>query len=215
MRKLLLTSVASCALVAVVPATAQARHASIQREQFGSGPGGGGWALGRWLHQALTPVATVTSFTNNVLTITDNSGNAATGQLTNNTRLICILVAQPTSTAPASTAPTSTTTAVGISRFEGRHGFGDPGFGHGRKQATQSCTPATALMAGAGVVNAELSIGSAGSEWERVVVEISATQPTSTAPTSTAPTSTAPASAAPTSTAQTSTGHGKKLGHSK
>lgn len=218
MRKLLVTAVASCALVAAVPATAIAQghrghHAQTHDHTFGRG---GGWGLGRWKHAQLTPAATVTSFTNNALTITDNTGNASTGQVTADTRVICVTPpttnTAPTSTAPTSTAPTTTTTGMGndknvVTRFGGGHGFGDPGFGHGKNEANQACTPTTAFTPSASVLFAELTIDASGATWEKVVVELP------TAPTNTAPTNTAPTSTAPTSTAPTSTATGKSHGH--
>ena len=88
----MLIVVASGALLALVPATALAKHndrrhrhhhARVHHRSFGGDPGQQGNG-----NQA-QPAATVVSFTNGVLTIRANDGNTASGEVTNATELRC------------------------------------------------------------------------------------------------------------------------------
>jgi hypothetical protein len=89
---------------------------------------------------------TVTSFTGGVLTITLSDGTTVSGQVTERTELHCL---------PAAPPPP----AEGEDR-DGA-GAGNPGEGD------QSCTTA-ALVAGAVVREAELSVSGAGAVWDHV-----------------------------------------------
>ena len=160
MRKVLLIAVASCALIALVPATAlakhgdrrhhhHARHAPVRHRTFGHDQGNGGQGQ---------PAGTVVSFTNGVLTIMANGGNNASGRVTSATELRCER-AEP-------------------AEFEhhdrGRGGDGGGGNDRGDDQgdndngeANEMCTRAD-LVPGAVVHAANLAISPEGATWDEV-----------------------------------------------
>ncbi len=170
MRKMLLIAVASAAVVALVPATALAKHnerrhhhrghhARVHHRTFGHDPGQPGNG-----NQA-APAGTVVSFTNGVLTITANDGNTASGKVTNDTELRCE-AAEP----------------AGMRSHDRGHGDNGSGDDNGRgddrgdndnnddndnDDVNQMCTTAD-LVAGAMVQKAELRISGAGSVWDEV-----------------------------------------------
>jgi hypothetical protein len=150
MRKLLLTVVASCALVAALPATALAHgrhhsrhHGRLHQRTFGSSTSG----------TTSTPATagTVQSFTNGVLTILLTNGSTVSGTVTNHTLIVCGAAANPSGWRD--------------------HWRGGDDQGHGEFQnAGQSCDPTTALTNGAVVQEAELSVSSAGAVWRKVIL---------------------------------------------
>jgi hypothetical protein len=185
MRKMFLIAVASCALLAIAPATALAKHhsrrghhARVHHKKFGTDPASG----------TTTPVNTapatlsVVSLANGVLTISDANGQQIMGTVTPDTRLICLTQEQPPNTQPPNTQPSGTWQGHDHGGWGGDNGFG-PGQGgddqgQGDDEQRNQCTTAD-LMSGTPVKFADLSMSSAGTNWDVVVLE---TQP-STVPT--------------------------------
>lgn len=163
MRKVLLITAASCALIALLPATALAKHgdrrhhhhahhARVHHRTFGHDQGNGlqGQSAG-----------TVVSFTNGVLTIMANDGNTASGSVTNATELKCE-GAEPTEMEHHDRG-----------RGGDRGGDNDRGDDHGdnndndNDDVNEMCTTAD-LVPGAIVQEARLSISGAGATWDEV-----------------------------------------------
>jgi hypothetical protein len=159
MRKVLLIAIASCALIALVPATAfakhgdrrhhhHAHHARVHRT-FGHDQGNG--IQGQ-------PAGTVVSFTNGVLTIMANDGNNASGTVTSATELRCERAG------PAEPEHHD--------RGRGGDGGGDNDRGkdqgdNDNDEANEMCTTAD-LAPGAVVQEAKLAISPAGATWDEV-----------------------------------------------
>jgi hypothetical protein len=180
MKRMLLTAAASSALALGAPAVAaahhhthhharhHARHARVLTFSAPATPATG--------TPALTPTSdeagTVTTFANGVLTITLPDGTVVSGKVTEQTELEC----------QSATTETSEHDQGGgddqNGRESGEHGgpvnmaresdsnSGD-GQGDDNGQNQESCTSA-ALVAGAKVGEAELSVSSAGAVWEKV-----------------------------------------------
>jgi len=189
MRRMFLVAFASCTLLAVVPATALAKHGSrhhrshhtrVHHKKFGTDPSG-----------TTTPVNTapatlsVVKFdtTTNLLTISDANGQQIMGTVTADTRLICVTPEQPPNTMPQppNTMPSGTwqghdgdNAGGGDDQGDNNQGDDDQGDDEGENQ----CTTAD-LMAGTQVKFADLSMSSSGTNWDVVVL---VTQP-STVPT--------------------------------
>lgn len=122
---------------------------------------------------------TVASFTGGVLTITLTDGSTVSGKVTEETELHC----QPATPPAQGTDPDeqgdessggngedefSQGGAPGISSHgNDMSGGGGSGGGEDDEQAQQSCTTA-ALVPGAVVREAELSVGGAGAVWEKI-----------------------------------------------
>jgi hypothetical protein len=119
----------------------------------------------------------------NVLTISDGTQQIM-GTVTPDTRLICVAPQQPPNTSPPNTSPTGTWQGHdgGGGQWGGDHNGGgnDQGDdqGQGDDEHHNQCTTAD-LMSGTPVKFADLSMSSAGTNWDVVVLE---TQP-STVPT--------------------------------
>jgi len=168
MKKVLLIVVASAALIALVPATALAKHndrrhhhrgrhhARVHHRSFGHDEGN---------PVDNQPAGTVVSFTNGVLTIMANDGNTASGEVTSATEIKC---EQPE---PAE-----------MEHHDRGHGDNGGGDDNGRgddqgddngnddndnDEANEMCTTAD-LTPGATVQKAELRISSAGAVWDEV-----------------------------------------------
>jgi len=124
---------------------------------------------------------TVTSFTGGVLTITLSDGSTVSGQVTERTEIHCLPAAPPPTegesrgdddgSSESGDGGSSTSGhgdgvshSDGASSGEGEDGGGDMG---GPGAGDQSCTSA-ALVAGAVVREAELSVSSAGAVWDHV-----------------------------------------------
>jgi hypothetical protein len=199
MKKLMLAAVAACAVVAFLPASALAQrhskhhrrahhHTRVHHKKFGTDPTAPTTPSGTTTPVNTAPASlSVVSFTNNVLTISDASGQQIMGTVTSDTRLICV-TQQPSNTAPSNTMPTS----MGGSwhgHDHGGWGGGDQG-GGGNDQGdddqgqgddeghNQQCTTAD-LMAGTPVLFADLSLSSNGTNWDTVVLQV---PPSTTAP---------------------------------
>jgi hypothetical protein len=175
-----LIAVAGCALLAIAPASALAKHhsrhhhARIHHKKFGSDPSG-----------TTTPVNTapaalsVVNFdpTTNTLTISDAKGQQIMGTVTGDTRLICVAPEQPPNTSPSNTAPSGTW--QGHDHGGGNWG-GDQGGdgndqgddqGQGDDEHNNQCST-TDLTAGTPVLFADLSMSSNGTQWDKVVLQV-------------------------------------------
>lgn len=181
MRKLMLTVVASCAVVALIPATALAQrhhrarhHARVHHKRLGSDP------TSPTTTPTTTPTLSVASFdpATNMLTISNSSttnGGSVSGAVTPDTRLICI------SPQMQSTGEDRSHDGGGWGgQWGGDNGGGDNGGGDNSQgdESNQSCSTAN-LTTGTPVQFADLSMSSNGNNWDVVVL---ITQP-STVPT--------------------------------
>lgn len=199
MRRIFLTAVASSAMALAVPGVAAAhhgkshgssrsasshhkrhhRHARIMR--FGSAasaPTSGSTSTPT--SPTTTPAGesagTVTSFTNEVLTITLKDGTTVSGKVTEKTEIEC---APSAPMAAASSHDGGGGDQGGQGQLGSQQEGGQPGQdgghdGQGEDQgddngeaSQQSCTTA-ALVPGAAVREAELSVGGAGAVWQKV-----------------------------------------------
>jgi hypothetical protein len=119
--------------------------------------------------------ATVTSFTNGVLTITLTDGSVVSGKVTEETELRCQSATPPSGTegddqgggddqnGSESGEHGGPSPAGIVSRdFQGNNGHGG-----GDDEGDESCTTA-ALVPGAKIGEAELSVSSAGAVWEKL-----------------------------------------------
>ena len=161
MRKMLTVLIASGALLAVVPATALAKHNDRRHHHH---------------HHARihnTPAGTVVSFTNGVLTIRANDGNTSSGEVTNTTELSC--EAQEPAEMQNHERGRGDNGGGGDGRGEGDNDRGDNDRGDDNgnndndndNDANQMCTTGD-LTPGAIVQHAKLRISSAGAVWDEV-----------------------------------------------
>ncbi len=172
MRRILLSVVACCAVIAFVPASAPAQghhhkrhhhrghHARVRHfgdDQNQNNPGAG-------QNQDQT-AGTVQSFSNGVLTIALNDGSMVSGTVTGDTEIEC-------------QAPDRSSVMQSHDRHGGDNGGGDNGDnnqgdddnGQGddnNEGAAQTCDMSS-LTPGAVVQEAELKISSAGAVWDKV-----------------------------------------------
>jgi hypothetical protein len=176
MKKVLLIVVASAALIALVPATALAKHgdrrhhhrghhdARVHHRMFGHDEGNQG--------NDNQPAGKIVSFTNGVLTIMTNDGNTASGKVTNATELKC----EQQEPAEMQNHDRGRGGDSGGDNDRGdnndRGGDNDRGDDQGdndndNDEANEMCTTAD-LTPGAVVQDAELRISSAGAVWDEV-----------------------------------------------
>ena len=187
MRKLLMVVVASGALIALMPATALAKHSRrhhrahhgrLHHKKFGTNPAPPTAPSGTTTPVNTAPSTTmsVVSFTGGVLTISDANGQNISGTVTADTRLICISQ-QPPNTSPPNTSPSNTAptgTWQGHDHGGGDWGGGDHGGGgndQGDHHGHNQCTTAN-LVAGTPVQFADLSLSSKGTNWDVVVLQV-------------------------------------------
>ncbi len=166
--------VASAALIALVPATALAKHndrrhhhqrghhAQVHHRTFGHDAGNQGNNL---------PAGTVVSFTNGVLTIKAADGNMASGRVTNATELRCEQQ-EPAGMQSHDRGRGDNGGGGDNNRGDNDQGDNDRGDNQGdndndNDEANEMCTTAD-LMPGAVVQKAELQISSAGAVWDEV-----------------------------------------------
>ena len=191
MRKTLLVVVASGALIALMPATAlakhhgrrhQAHHVRSHHRRIGRD------AATASAPTSPTPAATVTSFdpTTHVLVLTLAGGSTVSGTVTNDTRLVC--VPPPSTTQPTGGDEDDQGDQGGDNDGGDQGGTwdqsgGDQGGGsdqgQGDDESNQMCTTAD-LTTNTPVQFADLSIGQGGANWDTVVL---VTTPSSTPPT--------------------------------
>ncbi|HWJ50116.1 MAG TPA: hypothetical protein VNR42_03790 [Solirubrobacteraceae bacterium] len=197
MNRMLLTTAMSAMLAIAAPGVASAHNAKRHHRAhhhhatraavrtFGSplSPAGAGSTT----TPPTTPTSgetagTVTSFTGGVLTITLNNGTTVSGQVTERTELHCLPATPPpptegedrgddegASSESSDGGPSTSGHGDGASHSDGASsGGGENGDGEGNPgEGGQSCTTA-ALVAGAVVREAELSVSSAGAVWDHV-----------------------------------------------
>ncbi|HUA02696.1 MAG TPA: hypothetical protein VMB27_02260 [Solirubrobacteraceae bacterium] len=167
MRRMFLIAVASCAVLAIAPATALAHgrhhhHARFHHKRFF------GDQAQSASQNAPAATATVVSFTNGVLTIKANDGNTASGTVTDNTDLVCITPGQ--------------TGMWSRNRNWGGGGGWDQGGndqGDDDNGPNQACST-SALVPGAMVQSAVLGISNAGATWFKVELIAQPSSSTST-----------------------------------
>lgn len=175
MRKIVLTVVATCAVVAFIPASALAHghgrrhhHARIHHRQFGRAWGQAGNTTPA-NPTAAQDAGTVQSFTNGVLTIALANGQTVSGMVTPDTEIEC-------------RAPETAATAGWQSHDHGGdngQGDDDQGQGDDDNENAQNCDT-SALTAGAVVHEARLSVSGAGANWDKVeLVTTSTASPSS------------------------------------
>ena len=197
MRKVLLSVVASCALIAFVPATALAKrhnhrshghHARVHHKKFGTDP-------------SSTPsspssgqtAGTVQSFTGGVLTILLSDGKTTvSGQVTADTEIVC-QSPQSSGMSPGEGGGNGGGDDHGDQNQSGNQGQGNNGHDdnddqsdqgdRGDEGANQSCD-SSALTTGAVVQEAELNISGSGAVWRKVELVSSSSSTTSTSSTS-------------------------------
>jgi hypothetical protein len=194
MKRILLVAVSSSALAIAAPGVASAhhRHGKHHARRHGarvhvldfraSAPATTTPANSPTTPAAPTPetAGTVASFKEGTLTITLNNGTSVSGKVTERTEIHCT-----PATPPAATEDSD-------DQGDGEHGSSGEGESeHSAHQAaahaasnssdneegqqdsddeSSSCTPATALVAGTPVREAELSIGPLGNVWDHVDV---------------------------------------------
>lgn len=187
MKRILLIAVSSSALVLAAPAVAAAHHHGKHHHKHHA-------ARARVLDfrapaplsagSPATPAAnetagTVTSFKEGVLTITPTGGTPVSGRVTEQTEIRCAPAASTTTGDDGDDegasgkdhrgSSTDNESVTGASH-EAAHAASNGGEGDGQNASDdgqQSCG-ATALVAGALVREAELSIGSSGAVWDHV-----------------------------------------------
>jgi hypothetical protein len=182
MRKMFLIAAAGCALLAIAPATAlakhsgrhhRAHHARVHHKKFGTDPAPPNTPSG-----TTTPVNTapatlsVVKFdaTTGVLTISDANGQQIMGTVTGDTRLICVEPQQPPNTSPTGTSQGHD---EGDDSGGGDQGGGgnDQGDDQGEDEGENQCSTAD-LMPGTPVQFADLSMSSNGTQWDTVVLRV-------------------------------------------
>ncbi|HWF72235.1 MAG TPA: hypothetical protein VG186_02755 [Solirubrobacteraceae bacterium] len=166
MRRIVFTVVASGVLALAVPSIALARHhsrhhhhshAKIRHEHFGATSTPVAPTPTTTTPGAVTPsTVSIASFTNGILTIKLADGSTVSGAVTTRTELEC--------QAAASGEIQTDDHGSGGGGDNGSGGGGDEGADNGDGQ---QCTTA-ALMPGVAVGEAELSVSSAGSVWDKV-----------------------------------------------
>jgi hypothetical protein len=169
--------VASAAVMALMPATALARHHNrhrhhvrVHHRQLGSDPA-----------PTTAPTMFVAGFDSrtNILQISANGGTVS-GTVTPNTRLVCISP-QVTGMEPTGEDQSQHQAGdLGAGNGSGDNGGGDRGLGAGQgpgdDESNQMCTTAN-LVTNTQVRFADLSVSSAGTNWDVVVL---VTQPSTT-----------------------------------
>lgn len=198
MRKLLVTVVASCALVAVIPATALAHghhharhHGRIHHRTFGSDwnqSGSSTSSSGSTSTSSGDTAGTVQSFANGVLTILLNDQKTTVGgQVTNGTEIECgapdMSGASGWQGHDGGGDNNAGSTQGGDDNGGGSQGDDDQGQGddeHNPNVNAQSCDT-SALTPGTVVREASMTVSGAGANWNKLEL---VTSSTSTSPTS-------------------------------
>ncbi|MBV9605099.1 MAG: hypothetical protein JO027_08330 [Solirubrobacterales bacterium] len=180
MRKIVLSVVASCALIAVVPASAlahgghgrhhHAHHARVHHRSFGGGDQGQG-GTGQTQSQ---DAGTVQSFTGGVLTIALNNGQTVSGQVTGDTEIAC----ESTDTSNSSLRSHDSGGDNNSGGDDGGGNQGDDDQGQGDDDNANSACSSSDLTAGTVVHRAELGVSGAGAVWDRVVLVTQSSQST-------------------------------------
>jgi hypothetical protein len=187
MRKLLLAVVASGALIALMPATALAKHGSsrhhharvhhrFHHKRFGTDPAPTATSTTPTpVNTAPSSAATIVSFTNGLLTISTINGNVS-GFVTADTQIECVSPSSPT----GMEEPTGEDQSRGDDQGQGDDNQGDDDQGDDDQGEIQSCDMSN-LVAGAGIQFADLAVAADGvATWDKVDVIVQ--PPTTTAP---------------------------------
>lgn len=188
MRRILLSTIASTAATLALPGVAlahghhHARHASAHRRHHahvrvldfvaGKAPAPASETPPTTTPPSGEVVATVTTFKEGVLTITLNDGTTVSGKVTERTELECH-PAQPEEASTNGSDDGGEDGGAPPPSFSGHGddmsgGGGDRSVGDdGEEASPPSCTTA-ALVPGAKLREAELSVGSQGAVWEKL-----------------------------------------------
>ncbi|MGN6871069.1 MAG: hypothetical protein ACTHMY_21965 [Solirubrobacteraceae bacterium] len=173
MRKIVLSVVACCALAAIIPASALAHgshhrrhHSRIHHRTFGHD-----WSQSGSSSTSTSSdqnAGTVTSFTGGVLTITLNSGQTVSGNVTGDTEIECQAAEMSDS----------------LRSHDQGDGGGDNGFDQGDDQGqgddngeNANCSSAD-LTTGTVVHEASLRLSGAGATWDKVELVTASTTST-------------------------------------
>jgi hypothetical protein len=173
MRKTVLSVVACCAVIAIVPASAlahgrhhvrhhRAHHARIHHWGHDNG-------VGQGQTQNASPAGTVQSFTGGVLTIALANGQTVSGDVTGDTEIKC-------ESADTSNTMSSHDRSGGNDRNNGEEGDDDQG--QGDDDNNNAMCSSSDLTTGAPVQAASLLVTSAGAVWQRIVLVSQSSQST-------------------------------------
>jgi hypothetical protein len=171
MRRIVLTVVACCAVIAIVPASALA-HGDHHKRQHHRGHhgrvrdeswGGGTQSQGTGQSQ---DAGTVQSFTGGVLTIALTGGQTVSGQVTNDTEIEC----------QAAEESSGSWQSHDHGGDNGGGSSGDDDQGQGDDDNGNASCDSSALTPGAMVHEASLRISSAGAVWDKVELATQSSQ---------------------------------------
>lgn len=188
MRKTVLSVVACCAVIAIVPASAlahgrhhlrhhRAHHARIHHWGHDQGMGSG-------QTQNASPAGTVQSFTGGVLTIAMSNGQTVSGQVTGDTEVKCE-GSQTSGTWSGhdqwgnnnnDSNSGSNDSNSGSNDSNSGQGDDDQGQGDDDNNNANAMCSSTDLSAGAPVQAASLLVSSAGAVWQTVVLASQSSQ---------------------------------------
>jgi hypothetical protein len=197
MRRTLLTAVGVVALALAVPGAAlahhghsrhhhkaKAHHAKFHFRHIGavgagaSGPTGPTGATGPSGPPAPENAGTVTSYTNNMLTLTLNDNSTVSGKVTEGTRIECVKATPPTGGEPGDRSQ-GDDSGEGDDQNRGDMSQSGEGWGEhkdggdddgGEVGAAEPPCDTSLLVPGAIVRAAELRIGPGGTEFESIVL---------------------------------------------
>jgi hypothetical protein len=166
MRRIVLSVVACCAVIAILPASALAHrghhkrhHARVHHRTFGqdwSQSGNSGTST-----SSDQNAGTVVSFTGGVLTIALNNGQTVSGNVTGDTEIEC--------QAPdTSSGMQSHETGDGGGDNQGDNDQGDDDQGQGDDNGDNASCSSADLTAGTVVHEARLTLSGAGATWDKV-----------------------------------------------
>jgi hypothetical protein len=171
MRRIVLSVVACCAVIAIVPASALAHgrhhsrhHARVHLRTFGhdwsqSSNSGTGTSSDQ-------NAGTVTSFTGGVLTITLNSGQTVSGTVTGDTEIECEAADMSSSLRSHDEGPGGG--GNGDDQGDNGNDQGDDDQGQGDDNNQNASCSSTDLTPGTVVHEARLSLSGAGATWDKV-----------------------------------------------
>jgi hypothetical protein len=187
MRRILFTVLAAAALCVAAPAAALAhnghrghhhkRHHRLRHEFFKAHPSDTSTSGGSTGSTSQPTAGTVTSFANNVLTITLANGNTVSGDVTNDTEIKC--ETPDNASADNDADENGGGDEQGDAVFHRGDGGGDNGGWGGGDQGgdnanSQTCTPTPGMA----VAKAELTMDGSGAFWNEVELLNSSTSPT-------------------------------------
>ncbi|MFZ1994597.1 MAG: hypothetical protein WAU75_10855 [Solirubrobacteraceae bacterium] len=182
MRRVLFTILACSALFVAVPAVALAhggrnhhkrhQHARVRHEHFVGHDRSGDVNAGNPGDANRPTAGTVTSFANNVLTITLTNGDTVSGEVTNASEIKC------DNSAMQNGDNDGDDNGVGDERGDAVFHHGDGGGDNGDQGEDNADNQMCTITPGMAVANAELTINGAGAFWNEVeLVSSSTTSP--------------------------------------